>query len=1570
MPEAAEQSSESNGTSQLYQLVPVFDPAVDSVEAWSQKISILLAAWPSNKLLELSTRIVLNTKGSAFQKLQLRQKEIFTGTPDGVKKIVAIVGGTFGQIPLERKYEMVEKALYRCQQRVDESADSYLARTDVVWSDMLARSVSLEEVQAYTILRGSRLQQEDKKRVLVESGAEKGGSLEMSKVNAAVRMLGSNFFQEYTSGKKEKTLKTYDETAFSVEENPEERDTALWMSEDTLDEETIEAMAPEDEDAAMVLQFEGAIMESVQEDPDLCAFFSSYQEARRRLVEKTKARGFFPVQKGGKGKKGFKGKKGSRKSLSQRIAESYCKLCHKQGHWKAECPSRTSTGDAAASNAVPVSFAMTLDPVIEAIPEMPAEPWTEKEESLIFGVMVENLKAQLKTQGLKDKLRSFMPRKKVSSEIEHLSRCKPETVMSDSSPAEIDVALFASSGTVGVVDLGASKTVIGSKQVPELIANLPKNVRASLKRTTCNLVFRFGNHQTLNSRVALMLPLQDSWFRIAVVEGNTPFLLSSQFLKKTLRAVIDVDEGTLWSKNLNRHLELTESQKDLFLMDINQLWNEPATVLQVQESPLTLDRPREKVCEAETSQMSSSKTSKDPPIKVVSPQFDMQDVTVALKTDMKEADEKVLTRTDSELQTKNVSVDLQSSFVAQNSVNQISQNQSDRHGIESEAREVPCRAMVPGRPRISEDVPQGAKCLSDRVWRCQERPSLSRSLRGLPLDQMVCQDVREIIQSGASEVPEVHLTADGRSQLQDARENFEIKSSERTSTIQNGSSCELRNRGGSERSVDAEPRSSSVDPIRRSASHGEALGVHGGHTARSDPAPSIPDNAASAMDGGEGRREALEATSHVTCCNAEAFDFGFLTTDQNAYSQKCSRMINQFRQELQAMAKIIKPNKKPTFMFEVMCSEKSELTRQCWNQNLSAKRFCLQEGDLSTSVGRRNLLAHLLAENPENLWMSPVCRPWCRWSLFNMSRSESLRDQILRDREKSLWQISLAVVLLEFQVSQDHHFHFEQPEGSQMLLVPSLNPVLQATKRCCFDLCTVGDLRDPVNQKAVRKRLIVHTTSEELFQTLVNRKCTMQHEHSQIAGSTVLENNRMPMSQFTELYPRKFARQIVQALKRTNQWSFAAETEEHPSKRRRVSEKSSQLAIALRNPDVTWEDVMHAVDALASRVGVKIIEQGDLIDAIQRLSPDYQINHVVLCRGTDRMLGPCKPMLPGQAPFRKMICIRRRLENIYQEDNWERWENLSARQLRRKTIAARCNLTIFGKKHHEEESANHPEEPAPKRVRTQRAPNSLPNAPVSQSSSTEQNVDAESIRVAQNAEIERHVIDLQSNKHGPDMLALKPEERNWILKIHRNMGHPGIQKLQTYCQQIGCDQRILRAIPHIKCSTCEETKNPHIPRPSSIHENLDFGDVISTDGVTFVNQKGKSFHFYHFIDHGTNFQTAFCSPARTPEAAIRALTLGWINWAGPPNLLCLDSAGEFTSGEYEQFLQRHDIKLRMIPPESHWQNAKAERHGGILQEILEKMDKENPIETYEQLEVALALYPDQESMEQVSWFSP
>ena len=119
-------------------------------------------------------------------------------------------------------------------------------------------------------------------------------------------------------------------------------------------------------------------------------------------------------------------------------------------------------------------------------------------------------------------------------------------------------------------------------------------------------------------------------------------------------------------------------------------------------------------------------------------------------------------------------------------------------------------------------------------------------------------------------------------------------------------------------------------------------------------------------------------------------------------------------------------------------------------------------------------------------------------------------------------------------------------------------------------------------------------------------------------------------------------------------------------------------ALLLANP--TWDEIMKAADEDAPRVGLKIVTEGALMEAIRLKCPDQIIHHLVLCRGMDRiMVGPNTRIAEGVAPLRKFACIRRRFEDVLVDDQWEPWEKLSARKMRRRCAPARCGLTIFAR---------------------------------------------------------------------------------------------------------------------------------------------------------------------------------------------------------------------------------------------------------------------------------------------------
>ena len=107
------------------------------------------------------------------------------------------------------------------------------------------------------------------------------------------------------------------------------------------------------------------------------------------------------------------------------------------------------------------------------------------------------------------------------------------------------------------------------------------------------------------------------------------------------------------------------------------------------------------------------------------------------------------------------------------------------------------------------------------------------------------------------------------------------------------------------------------------------------------------------------------------------------------------------------------------------------------------------------------------------------------------------------------------------------------------------------------------------------------------------------------------------------------------------------------------------------------------------------------------------------------------------------------------------------------------------------------------------------------------------------------------------------------------------------------------------------------------------------------------------IDEGSNYHVAKVSSDKDADAAMSAIESMWFSWAGPMVELFFDAGVEFNSTAFGNFLQSHGIRSRVIAKEAHFQLGRCERHGGILQEMLRKIDHESPIENPEQLQQAL-----------------
>ena len=657
MSEASEGGeTQVNISNQLASLVPNFDPSKDDLQMYQQKVEIVLSVWPEAKISELVTRLILNTTGSAFAKLQLHHKELCTNEAKSIHKLIEYLGGHWGQTGLERRFADAEKALYQCSQQSDESHDSFLARADVLWSKLKSQKLQIDDLQAYITLRGANLPSEDKKRIILDSDNTLEGKLTINRVREAVRMLATSFFQEMTGqARKNQKTKVYDSNTLMMEDlehhGDHEDPVNAAHAEDWHEDEVIEALLAEgDDDAIFVADFEAAASEVLQTDDDLSTAYSTYVEARRKLNEKVRARGFWPLGKGkskmnkgrGKGRPPW-----NKKTLQQRILESNCRLCGKKGHWKSECPTRNQ-GTASGSHAAAATLSVASS-AAESDSAMPAEflelPMVSesgvKDSSPTKPCFVQTFfsvdcfnKPQQKNdhpaknmRAIRERIRCRIegnsvsnPRSKVQSLVHriemklqshdkhpsqvskqvlpekhilcpsalsdsHRSFSKPRTCpketgqhpnapaaspIHDTAGAEAET-WFASHDTWGILDTGATKTVMGSHHVSSFLKNLDPEVRQQVQRTSCEITFRFGNQGTLKAAHAIVVPLAGMKLKIAVVEGATPFLVSNTLLR-ALGAMIDTSQNQLLLPRHQTKVPLKLSAKGLYLVDTNELF--------------------------------------------------------------------------------------------------------------------------------------------------------------------------------------------------------------------------------------------------------------------------------------------------------------------------------------------------------------------------------------------------------------------------------------------------------------------------------------------------------------------------------------------------------------------------------------------------------------------------------------------------------------------------------------------------------------------------------------------------------------------------------------------------------------------------------------------------------------------------------------------------------------------------------------------------------------------------------------------------------------------------------------
>ena len=604
-------------------------------------------------------------------------------------------------------------------------------------------------------------------------------------------------------------------------------------------------------------------------------------------------------------------------------------------------------------------------------------------------------------------------------------------------------------------------------------------------------------------------------------------------------------------------------------------------------------------------------------------------------------------------------------------------------------------------------------------------------------------------------------------------------------------------------------------------------------------------------------------------------------------------------------------------------------------------------------------------------------------------KSIELWDRIHHERMVNLEQLALGVVLLRYQRSQGKHFHWEQPGRSYMFRTPLLQELYAKTVAAEFDMCNLGELTDPSTGKLIKKAMVVMTTSSSLQQALHGHHCKKNHEHQAIEGSTKSEGKVISRSSFTENYPRKFVRYVAKIIlqrripiEKPIQWdqceAMVTKSVNPPPKRRRLTQvptvESTTPKHSLDDTSTTekppkrfrmwhkrpkevsseektalWEQVLEDIAPKLPRVGRSEIIEPQILQRLQDLvGHQNKIKTVVGGKGMNRTTAPLRKFAKGEAPWRKLVYIHRNTGKLHGVDHWEKWDDLSNRQLVRTGFPSRVAITIF--------TGNPSNSPASEQLES---PSNSDHGGQLSGSPDESHRQLESVTPVSRLEVNpdslgNDDVEVQGTQHGPLFLQLSREDRALLMRIHKNAGHPGPDKLSYLLKQQGFRPEMVAAVNDLQCSACQAMSKPKISRPSAIHSPCDFNDIISMDGYSWKSQRGDQYHFYHIVDHSTSFHVAKYAPNRSVDHAIDAIVQSWFSWAGSPNEMLVDAATELNAETFSQFMQQSNIKCTTISTDAHWQNGKAERHGEVLAQMLSKYDLEHPIKDANDLQIALA----------------
>ena len=199
----------------------------------------------------------------------------------------------------------------------------------------------------------------------------------------------------------------------------------------------------------------------------------------------------------------------------------------------------------------------------------------------------------------------------------------------------------------------------------------------------------------------------------------------------------------------------------------------------------------------------------------------------------------------------------------------------------------------------------------------------------------------------------------------------------------------------------------------------------------------------------------------------------------------------------------------------------------------------------------------------------------------------------------------------------------------------------------------------------------------------------------------------------------------------------------------------------------------------------------------------------------------------------------------------------------------------------------------------------------------------------------------QEKERKAKWLAIPREKRVALRRLHVMTGHCSVPALIRMLRASAADRDVLQAAQHFQCQTCQETakeQDPAVARPMKPSFQQVFNYELAADVFEIHDSEDRRHSILSMVDMSTHFHVAVrVGGGGVPGSKVcaDAFNVAWFSWAGAPKYLVVDQ-GVHHKGKVAALMLAHGTQIRQVAARAPFQLGTAERHGGLLKQIMKR----------------------------------